>query len=142
MKRVRFHRERASSGAPLPSVTVGVLSGYKTAHLVHVEGLHLGDQLIQGSCRQGTGLCVELYLVPEGHQRRDRHDPEGASELRLGFHVDLAEHDVGVLPRSRFEDGCKVPARAAPSGSEVHKDDLVGADHLIEVVLPQFYSCR
>src|SRR5262245_215188 len=92
-------------------------------HVIHVERLHLRQQVVERRARQRAWLAVDQDLIAEDHERGDRTDLELARETLFFFGVDLSEHHVGVLLGCLLEDRREAPARPAPAGPEVEDDD-------------------
>ena len=90
--------------------------------------------------RQRADELVDDLAVLERLDGRDRLDPEGLREARVGVGVDLDERDLaGALVDGLLDHGPERAARAAPLGPEV--DDhglLVGA--LDDVALEGLFS--
>src|SRR6478735_2488989 len=97
-----------------------------------VELLDLGDQFFELRGAQRTGLAEHLMALLERHQRRDRLDLGGLSQLRLGLGVDLGVHDVGMLVRGRAERRREGTTGTAPRRPEVDEDDVVVVDDRLE----------
>ena len=69
--------------------------------------------------------------VLEHDERRNAHDVELASKIRVLIDVDLGDGDlVAVLASHLVEDGGEHFARATPLGPEVHHHGLVRGSNL------------
>ena len=66
------------------------------AHLIHVEGLDLVDQVFEHGRWHSAGLTVDQHTVAERHDRRNRLDSKDRSQLLFGLGVDLGVNDVRV----------------------------------------------
>jgi predicted dinucleotide-binding enzyme len=97
----------------------GLSLSHAGSDLVHVEGLGLGDQLLERLFRQRARLGEQHDVVADDHQGGDGGDVEGRGHLGLRLGVDLAEHRVRVLLGRLLEDRPEHPARRAPLGPEV-----------------------
>src|SRR6266545_2569809 len=101
--------------------------------LVHVEGAHLPDEILERRLGQRPGLREEQDLVAQDHQRRDRPDLERPREIGTRLGVDLSEGDVRVLLRNLLVRRGERAARSAPACPPVEEYDPVLLDDLLEV---------
>ena len=116
------------------ATTVGVL-GVLLLDRGQVEGLGLGDQIIQIRGLQRAGLLEDDLALLDDHQRGHRLDAGGLGQILIGVDVHLGECDVRVvrIVGRRLEDRAERAARAAPCGPEVDEHDLVVGDGLLEI---------
>ena len=117
-------RGRAHVVVVVVVLVLGVVRG-DGVHLLHVEGAHLTDEVLERGLGQRARLREHDDVLAEDHQGRDRLDAERTGELLLRLGVDLGEHEVGVRRRGLLEHGRELPARAAPGRPEVDQDGVV-----------------
>src|SRR4051812_40879955 len=89
-------------------------SGDVQAHLIHVEGLRLLDQVLEHGRWHRTGPAVNEHAIAKRHDRRNRLDPNGGGELLFGLGVDLGVDNVWVRLCRAIEDGGEGAAWTAP----------------------------
>src|SRR5688572_30184191 len=114
---------------------LGLVLGDLLPHLVHVELLHLLDEVLEDGARERARLREEEDLVAEDHDRRDRLDLEHARELGLLLGVDLGESDVGVLLGRLLVRRSEVATRTAPGRPPVDEEGPALLERLLEVLL-------
>ena len=87
---------------------------------------------------RAPGLGVDEHAVPGGHERGDGHDLRLGGELRVGFGVDLGEHDVVMGGGGGLKHRCEHSARAAPRRPPVNQHDPVAGHGLFESRFAEF----
>lgn len=102
---------------------MGLLVGDGCPNFPHVDIAHGLDELLEPLLGQGAGLRIQDDAVADRHEGGDGRDLEDLGQAGLGLRVDLAKDDVRVGIADLLEDGGERPARAAPRGPEVDKDD-------------------
>src|SRR5690606_9790749 len=107
--------------------------GVGLADLVHVQVLHLADEVLERGLRQGARLGEDRDALAVGDEGRDGGDAVAHGEILLVLGVDLREGDVLVLLRGLLIDRGEALTRHAPARPEVDQDDAV-LDGLVVVL--------
>ena len=64
--------------------------------LFHVEGLCLGDQVVNGCSGDCAGVTEDQDAFAEDHQGRDRCDLQCRSNVLVGIGINLGENNIFV----------------------------------------------
>jgi hypothetical protein len=136
-----FDRMSPASRAPVWSEPSGCCSFrflgvlHLPADLVHVEILHLADQILEYIFRKHARLSRDHDPIPYHHEGGDRLHVKGLRQLLLLLGVHTAEDDVGVPLGGLLQDREEPLARRTPGGPEVDYHGVVVIDYL-----PQAFS--
>ena len=64
--------------------------------LFHVEGLCLGDEVVNGRSGDCAGVAEDQDAFAEDHQGRDRCDLQCRSNVLVGIGINLGENNIFV----------------------------------------------
>ena len=112
---------------------------YLLVDFFHIQVTDLFDQVIELLGVNGARLGEYENVFPEGHQRWNRRDPGGCSQLLLVFGIDFAKDDVVVFLGDFVIHGREHFAWAAPVGPPVNEYDVVAFDGFLESFFREVY---